>query len=64
MRLIPRSRLKEEKGIVYSYDWLCELERKGLFPKSIRVGRNRRAYIEEEIDAWIKEKADSRDKVA
>ena len=60
MRVIARERLKPDKGIPFSTDHLRRLEKKGLFPRPIKLGANRVAYLEEEIDAWLESKAAER----
>lgn len=60
MRVIPRERLKPDKGIPFTADHLRRLEKSGKFPKPINLGANRVAYLEDEIDAWLKSKAAER----
>ena len=47
--------LSDEIGtlIPYSQNHLRRLEAKGQFPKRIRVGENRVAWLRDEIDSWI-----------
>lgn len=33
----------------------------GLFPRSVATGPNTRAWVEEEVDAWIQARIDARD---
>jgi prophage regulatory protein len=33
--------------------WLCELVKRGQFPTPIRVGVNKRVWLEHEIRAWM-----------
>jgi hypothetical protein len=37
LKLIPRPRLKAEKGVPYSSEHLRRLEAQGLFPKRVRM---------------------------
>ena len=60
MRLIPLKRLKEQKGIEHHVQSIRRLVRDGLFPRPIKVG-NRSAFVEEEIDNWIKAQISKRD---
>ena len=50
LRLVPYSRVH-----------LWRLERVGDFPKRVKLGANRIAWVESEIDAWIRERSDARD---
>ena len=50
MRLLSRVELKSVKGIDYSKAHLHRLIRAGKFPRPIKLGENRNAWIEEEID--------------
>jgi len=61
MKLLPFSALKTEKGIGYSRVHLARLIEAGKFPKPIAVGGNRIAFIESEIDDWIRAKMDERE---
>jgi predicted DNA-binding transcriptional regulator AlpA len=60
MRVIPRNKLAEAKGIPFSDEWLRQLVEAGKFPKPIKVG-NRVAFLEDEIDQWLRERAAERD---
>jgi prophage regulatory protein len=53
--------LKPLKGISYSKAHLFRLIRAGKFPKPIRLGENRIAFPEHEIDAWVESKVAERD---
>lgn len=60
---IPLSKLPE-KGIIYSRNYIDRLIKEGRFPKPVYLSPRRRAFVESEVDAWIKERADKRDEVA
>jgi predicted DNA-binding transcriptional regulator AlpA len=60
MRVIPRNRLSE-KGIPFSDEWIRQLVAAGKFPRPIKIGSNRVAFVEEEIDAWLRARAAERD---
>jgi prophage regulatory protein len=60
MRVLDLSDLKA-KGIKYTRVHIARLERAKKFPKHINLGRNRTAWIEEEVDEWLREKAAERD---
>jgi prophage regulatory protein len=49
------------KGIPYSNVHLLRMEREGRFPRRLRLGENRVAYLEAEVDAWLKARLDARD---
>jgi prophage regulatory protein len=49
--------LPKKKGINFSNPHRHELERRGDFPKRVRLGARKYGYIEDEIDAWLKARA-------
>ena len=59
MRVLGFLELKSCKGIRYSRMHIDRLERAVAFPKRVMMGSNTVAWVEEEIDAWLKAKADS-----
>jgi prophage regulatory protein len=60
MRILAFADLRPEKGIRYSRQYIGRLERDGRFPKRVRLGEKCSGWIEGEIDAWLKSKADAR----
>jgi prophage regulatory protein len=48
-------------GIVLSAKQLKRLEAKGTFPKRVKAGDQRVAWVESEIDAWVQERIDARE---
>lgn len=48
------------KRIPYSQNQLRRLEAQGSFPKRVRIGANRVAWIREEIDNWIEARVKAR----
>ena len=46
--------------IPYSQNHLRRLEAKGSFPKRIRIGANRVAWVRQEIDSWIEARLNER----
>lgn len=48
------------KLIPYSQNHLRRLEAKGQFPKRIRVGENRVAWLRDEVDEWIETRVQAR----
>jgi predicted DNA-binding transcriptional regulator AlpA len=63
MPLIPLAELPT-KGITYSRNYLDRLISEGRFPKPVFLSPRRRAFIESEIDEWVKARVDQRDEVA
>jgi prophage regulatory protein len=53
MKLLSYDDLRPVKGIHYSKVQIWRLEKLGKFPKRIEIGPGRRAWAEQEIDAWI-----------
>jgi prophage regulatory protein len=49
------------KGISYSAVHLWRLWRVGKFPKPVKLGENRNAWVESEIDKWIADRVKERD---
>lgn len=60
-RLIDKKQLRTVKGIPYCDSQIYRLEKAGQFPRRVRLGCNRVAWLENEIDGWISEKAERRD---
>lgn len=58
MRLIDWKTLKTM--VPYSRQHLARLEEAGTFPKRIRLGQCRIAWVLEEVEAWIEERLNSR----
>jgi prophage regulatory protein len=57
-RLIGRDELLSI--IPYTVQHVLRLEKAGAFPKRVRVGGNRVAWVESEIQAWIGERMAAR----
>ncbi len=62
MRLISMKDLRQA-GVPYSPAHIYRLISAGEFPKPVKLGANRIAFVADEIDAWIKAKVDQRDSV-
>ena len=45
----------------YSRVQRWRMERAGLFPKRIRLGQKRIAWVADEVDAWVKQRIAERD---
>jgi len=54
----------KKAGITHSRIHLGRLEREGRFPRRVLLGRNRVAWIEDEVSAWMAERAAARDNPA
>jgi prophage regulatory protein len=61
MKLLSMDELKSVKGISYSRPHLFRLIKSGHFPTPIKIGENRNAWTEEEIDAWVTKRIAERD---
>lgn len=48
------------RRIPYSQNQLRRLEAQGTFPKRVRIGANRVAWVREEVDHWIAARLDAR----
>ena len=59
LRILDRKALRA-KGVSYSNVHLLRLEPAGKFPKRFNLTENRVAWLEEEIDAWIRERVTAR----
>jgi len=46
--------------IPYSQNQLRRLEAQGRFPKRVRIGPNRVAWVQEEIERWFETRMDER----
>ena len=62
MQLLNFDGLKA-KGIGYSRPHLWRLMRAGKFPKPIKLGANRNAWIDAEIEKWIEARIAQRDQL-
>jgi prophage regulatory protein len=62
LRILDKKALRA-KGVPYSNVHLLRLETQGKFPKRFNLTQNRVAWIEDDVDRWIKErvKASTRD---
>ena len=46
--------------IPYSQNQLRRLEAQGSFPKRVRIGANRVAWVRQEVDDWLKSRISER----
>ena len=51
------------KLVKYSAQHIARLEKAGQFPKRLRLGPNRVAWILAEVEAWIEERLAKRDAI-
>ncbi len=63
-RLVSKKELKTVFGVPYSFQHIARLEKAGKFPKRIRLGQNRVAWLWLEIEAWIADHVADREVVA
>jgi prophage regulatory protein len=59
-KLIDKNGL-QAKGIAYSDTQLWRLWKTGRFPKPVKLGAGRNAWVEAEIDSWIEGRIAARD---
>lgn len=52
-RLVSKKELKTICGIPYCPAHIARLEKAGKFPKRIRLGQNRVAWLLSDVEAWI-----------
>ncbi|QIG67393.1 transcriptional regulator protein [Rhizobium phage RHph_TM3_3_9] len=64
MKLLAIKELKSVKGIPYGKTSLYRLINAGEFPRPVRLGENRVAWLESEIDSWIANHVSARDRVS
>ena len=62
-RVVSKKELKTVCGIPYSPQHIARLEHAGQFPKRIKLGRNRVAWLLTEVEAWIDERLARRDAI-
>ena len=59
MRIIRKPEVADKVGL--SPVHFCRLERQGSFPSRISLGPNSVGWLEDEIEAWIDERAKERE---
>lgn len=60
-RLVSKKELKSLLGIPYSPQHIARLEAAGKFPKRLRLGQSRVAWLQAEVEQWIADKVAERD---
>ena len=53
MRLLTMAELRTIKGVSYSRPHLFRLIKADKFPAPVKLGENRNAWVEAEVDEWI-----------
>jgi prophage regulatory protein len=64
MRIISPAELAIHKGVSFTNPYRLELEAAGKFPKRVKLGERRYGYVEDEIEAWLKQRAALREVAA
>ena len=59
-KLVSKKELKSVYGVPYSFAHIARLEVAGQFPKRIKLGACRVAWVAEEVDDWIEERIANR----
>lgn len=59
-KLVSKKELRSVYGVPYSFAHISRLEAAGGFPKRIKLGACRVAWIAEEVDDWIDERIANR----
>jgi prophage regulatory protein len=62
MRLLSKKAVRAK--VCYSPQHIARLEKAGRFPKRVRLGQGRVAWVEDEINDWIKARIAERDATA
>ena len=60
MRLLTKTEVRNR--VCYSPQHIARLEKAGKFPKRVTLGPNRVGWVEEEVDRWIQDRIDERDR--
>jgi len=55
-KMVSKKELKSVCGIPYSPQHIARLEAAGKFPKRIRVGECRVAWLQNEVEEWIEKR--------
>lgn len=64
MKFLIYEDLKEQKGIPYSRVHLWRMIKAKQFPAPVPLSPGRKAWLDDEIDDWIRSRAAARDDVA
>jgi prophage regulatory protein len=60
-QIVSKKELRTVCGIPYSPQHIARLEAAGTFPKRIRLGQNRVAWLLSEIEEWLDRRVAARD---
>jgi prophage regulatory protein len=60
-KLVSKKDLKIVYGVPYSFAHIARLEAAGQFPKRVRLGACRVAWVADEVEGWIDERVANRD---
>ncbi len=60
-KLVTKKELRSIYGVPYSPQHIARLELAGRFPKRIKLGQCRVAWVSEEVEAWIEERIAERE---
>jgi prophage regulatory protein len=60
-KLVSKKELKTVFGVPYCFAHIARLEATGQFPKRVRLGACRVAWVSDEVQAWIDERVAARD---
>ena len=60
-KLVTKKELRSLFGVPYSFAHIARLEAAGQFPKRVRLGACRVAWLAEEVQGWIDERVATRD---
>jgi prophage regulatory protein len=60
-QIVSKKELRTVCGIPYSPQHIARLEAAGQFPKRIRLGQNRVAWLLSEVEEWLNERIAKRD---
>ena len=60
-KLVSKKELKSVFGVPYSFAHIARLEAAGQFPKRVRLGACRVAWVADEVQAWIDKRVATRD---
>ena len=63
-KLVSKKELKTLCGIPYSPQHIARLEAAGQFPKRIRLGQNRVAWLLTEVEEWLEVRIAQREATA
>jgi prophage regulatory protein len=63
-KLVSKKELKTVLGIPYSFAHIARLEAAGRFPRRVKLGACRVAWMLDEVLEWIEERVAQRDRLA